>query len=958
MTNDTMSETLHHLNVLSTYEFQHGVAQLRAQAALISLPGERNVVTWEYNLPRLLRNATAALIDVELIIDAEGSPGADLSRMARRLGQIWESASRISSGQARSLALVHAMLAYELAGYQANSVCLARELAATQRPAEASAMVTIIAAFYRRQFFQAIKAAIQFLETTPELGPDGTVDAAELLSLTAQGLVAGAVQEASRYFLSGDDLRLNHALSMLSAASDSFASIGAFSHHGLVRLLNQSLPRMKRRSTWDLLGPIHPGNATWQRYLILLARGLGQRIDENSGIVELWPSQITALNKGLFKQATSTMVRMPTSAGTTRIAEMAIVDHLVTNVRSRCIYIAPFRALAGELEGSLAGLFSDLGFRLSTTLGSFETDEAEQALLNLADVIISTPEKLDLLLRVNRPFFNTVGMIVIDEGQLIEDATRGAHFELLLSRIRTGWPTIKFISLSAVIPQSTLEALAAWLGSDDGAVSDSDWRPAVQRHAMFVWQGDQGFIRFLQDQDAPGLEGFLPNVTEVKRYPFTNPISGRRNNPKFPDVLVKAQTAAELAYTLAPTGAILVFCPTRRIAESVSDSLLERLRLARQSEQPVLHEFTDRGTRSSSVCADWLGADHPLTAKLRNGIAVHHGGVPHAVKQAIERDFREKRFQVIVATSTLAQGVNLPIKTVIIHSTSRHNGEESIPLMAREYWNIAGRAGRAGEETEGMILHICQNTNDVRSAQSYANRKNNLEPLESALLKELVRQVGERIADDTSFQYLDSDMLALLVEEDVAEVTDEWVTSVFESTLAANEARGKSLDVSAITQSLSGLLTSVLQRVPTSAARAIFSATGLCVESCQSMIKHINDHSIELRALLTSATLAQRRELIDVLLEGCVLAEETRPKSDPLFEVGELAELWLAGEDYPLIRSRISSLVISPESISEFIEDSFGYRLPWGISAYLRLAMSELQIDETSLATVIRFSQR
>lgn len=742
---------------------------------------------------------------------------------------------------------------------------------------------------------------------------------------------------------------------MLGAASTGFESIGAISHHGLVRLLRQTLPRMQQRSTWQLLGPVHARDAIWLRYLILLARGLGPRIDENSGIVELWPSQITALEQGLFDQATSTMVRMPTSAGKTRIAEMAMVNHLITNPEQRCIYIAPYNALAGEIEGSFSGLFSDLGFRLSTTLGSFETDEAEQELLTLADVIISTPEKLDLLLRVNRSFFDSVGLIVIDEGQLIEDATRGAHFELLLSRIRIGWPAIKFISLSAVIPQSTLEDVAAWLGSGESSVSESEWRPAVQRHAMFVWRGEKGSINFLPDPDVPGIKGFLPNVTAVKRFPFTNPKTGRRNNPKFPDVLVKAQTAAELAYTLAPTGAVLVFCTTRANGESVSDSLLKRLQLTRQAEQPVHRAFSERSSRSSVVCADWLGEDHELTIKLKNGIAVHHGGVPDAVKKAIERDVRERRFQVIVATSTLAQGVNLPIKTVIIHSSFRHDGETSIPLTAREYWNIAGRAGRAGEETEGMILHICQNSNDVRWLQSYASRKNNLEPLGSALLRELLRRISERVTDETPFQYLDADLLALLVEEDIEEVTDEWVNSLFASTLAAKEANRQALDVTAITGSFGNLFRSVVERVPEKDKRVAFATTGLSAESCQSMVGHIVEHAEELRSLLPSATLVERRQLIDLLLEGCFLAEEIRPKSDPLFEVGELAEMWISGQDYPTIRTSFSDLSSGPESVSTFIEDTFGYRLPWGISAYLRLATYELQMEETALSTVVRF---
>jgi hypothetical protein len=382
---------------------------------------------------------------------------------------------------------------------------------------------------------------------------------------------------------------------------------------------------------------------------------------------------------------------------------------------------------------------------------------------------------------------------------------------------------------------------------------------------------------------------------------------------------------------------------------------MKRIQYTKLAEQSVFHEFSERTTRSSSICADWLGSDHKLTSKLRHGVAVHHGRVPDAVKKAIERDFRERNLQVIVATSTLAQGVNLPIKTTIIHSAYRHQNDANIPLTAREYWNIAGRAGRAGEETEGMIIHICQTENDFRLLREYANRKNNLEPLESALLRELMHRTSDRITSNDSVQYLDSDLLALLVEEDVAEVTEEWANEIFASTLAAVEARRTSVDIESVTQAFGNLLKSIIQRVPSKDKRINFSTTGLCVASCESMLGKITERADELRVLLTTATLSERRQLIEVFLDGCFVAEEIKPEADPLFEVAELAETWISGDDYPSIRNKFSSPETSAQSVSAFVEDMFGYRLPWGISAYLRLAINELQLDEATLSPVVRF---
>src|SRR5688572_21920082 len=145
MRTDRVQETLQHLSFMFESDFQHEVAQVRARAALAALPGDHPHVSWNYHLPRLLRNATAALIDVESIIDDSGNSSATLSSTARRLGQLWESLSRISSGQAGSIAKVNAILAYELADYQANSVSLARDLTATQRGTDGDVLMRLIA---------------------------------------------------------------------------------------------------------------------------------------------------------------------------------------------------------------------------------------------------------------------------------------------------------------------------------------------------------------------------------------------------------------------------------------------------------------------------------------------------------------------------------------------------------------------------------------------------------------------------------------------------------------------------------------------------------------------------------------------------------------------------------------------------------------------------------------------
>ena len=222
------------------------------------------------------------------------------------------------------------------------------------------------------------------------------------------------------------------------------------------------------------------------------------------------------------------------------------------------------------------------------------------------------------------------------------------------------------------------------------------------------WQGTNGVIRFEPDTEIPELAGFIPGVIRQKTYKFIHPETRRQRTRHFPRP-EKQDTAAELAYVLSSQGPVLVFCTQPGFAEGVCRALLnEAIEYRRLIGEPV-HPHFDAGqlTRSLELAKEWLGTDHIATRALSRGVALHHGRLPGVVREAIEADCRAGRYRVIVATNTLAQGVNLPVKTVIVHSTWRgdETGERSrIPV--RDYWNIAGRAGRAGQETEGLIIHL------------------------------------------------------------------------------------------------------------------------------------------------------------------------------------------------------------------------------------------------------------
>ncbi len=217
-------------------------------------------------------------------------------------------------------------------------------------------------------------------------------------------------------------------------------------------------------------------------------------------------------------------------------------------------------------------------------------------------------------------------------------------------------------------------------------------------------------MRGPQFGDASALETFIPGVIVQTQYEFTNPSTNRKNRRTFP-LFDKKETAAELAYRLADEGVVLVFCAQTNWAESVAKALREAIELREVSQQPIPPFFNPKMlTRSLIVAREWLGKEHLVTQALERGIALHHGRIPERVREAIEKDLRANRYRVVIATNTLAQGVNLPVRTVIIHSCWRaQDAGTRERISVRDYWNIAGRAGRAGMETEGLIIHLTLN---------------------------------------------------------------------------------------------------------------------------------------------------------------------------------------------------------------------------------------------------------
>jgi len=950
-------------------------AQVRSKRLLASVaPDEVGSINYTYSATRLIRNATSVLQSVLTLLESNESL-TSLSDSLRRAAETMEYLADLGEGGRSATTRLLAAGLYQLAGYEANSLCLARslptpDLPSPERPQAISSVIDRWASFaLQRQFVRLMIEADLVQQRLPELehallatATDEGLHADDLTALPVAALAVTSFRAFALANLRGPESQ-DGFFAACRELDDLLLRTGRSYDLLQMKTLEGAARRMFQHSVWNLLAGFVASDPVWRRYAVLSARGQASNMLNARGRVELWESQRLALEAGLLNDDTRGFsIRMPTSAGKTRIAELSILRTLSGQDGRKAVYVAPFRALADEVEGSLAPILADLGFRVSSVLGGFEVDELEAQLLGSADLLITTPEKLTLLLR-NRPeYFDQVGLIVLDEGHIIESKDRGARYEILLTQLRARMPAnAQFLFISAVISTENAADFAEWLCADRNAVIDTKWRPA--RQLVGIFNAERGRITYPEEGPVGGAPApFVIGVARPHDYLDYTPKLRREKSVSFPSKS-KGDLTAELAINFVDQGPVLVFTTQRAWAESVARTIDRGLQLRRQTPgSSIPRVFTDAqvsagNMASVEVAERWLGADSLIPRLLRQGIGIHHAGFPESVRRAIEDDFRSGRIGVLVATSTLAQGVNLPVKTVIVHATTQHiegstpdDDGENVPMALRDFRNIAGRAGRATLETEGHVVMVA--LNDWEAARITEFLKGEADPIRGQLFRLLEDLAADRLSDD-SFRYqMDSELLSLMVEEIVGTEAEKRFEEFLEGSFVRIQARDV-IELEPLKNQAFKTLASIRAEVPDGSLRTTFARTGFDVRSCQSIVEIVKSKADSLRTLLTSVDSSSAVLISEILMDIATLPQML---TDYEF-VGDLEELtvdWVSQLPMPDLLDRYLPAGSDERKFHRFLADLFGFRLPWGIGAYIQIAQDVLDVS-TQLAEAPRW---
>lgn len=483
-------------------------------------------------------------------------------------------------------------------------------------------------------------------------------------------------------------------------------------------------------------------------------------IQSTGSIKELWPSQIELGRKGMFS-GKSGIVQMPTSSGKTASINLTLRSAFYSNRIDNALIVAPFRALCREIYRDINAHFVDENNVIVSEV--FDLPEIPQDFSIFNDgkkrVFILTPEKLLFLLRNHQSFIDEIGLCIFDEAHLFDDPSRGTNFELLLSTVKQIFPKeIQKILISAVIPNS--EAINRWFNEDGVIVSNNSIKTTEKRVAFSDLNGSNEQLYFI-DPITFEEEFFVPRTVDVSEL---ERLGKERKQKVFPELTNANDISIYYGTKLINNGGVGIFCGRKDTVNVVLRRFIDL-----NNRNYDLTDFLKNSDRSEvekigNLIGQNLGYDSVEYISSQLGVFSHHSGIPMGIRIAIEYAFSKSKINNVVCTSTLAQGVNLPIKYLIISSVYQAGDA----IKVRDFQNLIGRAGRAGKYTEGTIIltepNIYKSPKNKWKKQNYEALLNpiNTEGCQSNILS--IIQFKSVVPTDYRFEPIKFDYWSLIKE--------------------------------------------------------------------------------------------------------------------------------------------------------------------------------------------------
>jgi helicase len=393
---------------------------------------------------------------------------------------------------------------------------------------------------------------------------------------------------------------------------------------------------------------------------------------EKMGFEELYPPQEDSVKAGIL-DGKSILVSSPTASGKTLIAIFAIMNHLFKK-NGKVVYLNPLRALSAEKFSEFQKLsLINFGRKIKIQISTGEFDDADKN-LGQNDVIVLTNEKMDSLIRHGAEWINNISLVVVDEVHLLGDQDRGPTLEIILTKLKLMTQKPQILALSATVTNAT--EIAEWLGCD---LVENNWRPIP------LWEGvyDDGTVI----------------MQNGKKFEVENTIRGPSVDLGIDSIKNGGQT--------------ILFAETRArsatLAAKAADVISKNLNKDEKNELDKISQKILESNEHTEIVKN-------LATLIKKGVAFHHAGLNQKCRETIESEFRNKKIKLLASTPTLAAGVNLPARRVIISNINRYDTKSGLnkPISVLEYKQLCGRAGRPQYDNFGEAIIVGNsNRNDL-----------------------------------------------------------------------------------------------------------------------------------------------------------------------------------------------------------------------------------------------------
>lgn len=507
----------------------------------------------------------------------------------------------------------------------------------------------------------------------------------------------------------------------------------------ITRLLAYTSKQLVENSIWTVTRAVNSRVTKFVKELVDRGRGKHALFDV------LPPQRHTLAEKGLLGSSRrAVVVSLPTSSGKTMIAQFRILQALnqFDTENGWVAYLAPTRALVNQITRIIRNDFEPLGISVEQVSPALEVDGFEMSILQNDDkdnqfkVLVTTPEKLDLMLRqdwekkIGRP----LTLVVVDEAHNLQNATRGLKLELLLANINKECEHAQFLLLTPFIPNA--KEIATWLG---GANSDEismslDWQP-----------NDRAIGIVYAEKSDSGCTTSCNFNLKFKSVHTTKP------SIDIDDNIMMLENSDTYTFSQVNTNAKLATMVVTQLKErdsviAIHGTIPNVWSLAKEIQRKSNPVVSSENIQYVQKFLSYeFGSTFQLIDLLNYKIGVHHAGLSDEVRALMEWLFEIGEINVLVATTTIAQGMNFPVGAVVMASHSYPYTE----MPPEDFWNIAGRAGRVGQDSIGIIALVAKNYKEIEKLKTFINKQT------GALNSSLIEMVAEAMKNTNNINIED-----------------------------------------------------------------------------------------------------------------------------------------------------------------------------------------------------------